>query len=75
MPIEGVVTSSWKKKVFEQVNGKTKINRHYYELCVLEKLERALKCKEVRVEGSYDFRNCFAMAGPKPARAAHPDRC
>jgi hypothetical protein len=29
----------------------------YYELCVLEKLERALKCKEVWVEGSYDFRN------------------
>ena len=57
VPIEGVVTSSWKEKVFEQVNGKTKINRHYYELCVLEKLERALKCKEVWVEGSYDFRN------------------
>ena len=24
VPIEGVVTSSWKEKVFEQVNGKTK---------------------------------------------------
>ena len=57
MPIEGVVTPRWKEKVFEQVNGETKINRRYYELCVLEKLERALKCKEVWVEGSYDFRN------------------
>lgn len=57
VPIEGVVTSSWKEMVFEQVNGETKINRHYYELFVLEKLERALKCKEVWVEGSYDFRN------------------
>src|ERR1700730_10859036 len=57
VPIEGVVTSRWKEKVFEQVNGETKINRRYYELCVLEKLERALKCKEVWVEGSYDFRN------------------
>ena len=27
VPIEGVVTSSWKEKVFEQVNGKTKIPR------------------------------------------------
>jgi hypothetical protein len=52
-----VVTPRWKEKVFEQVNGETKINRRYYELCVLEKLERALKCKEVWVEGSYDFRN------------------
>ena len=57
VPIEGVVTSRWKEKVFEQVNGETKINRRYYELCVLEKLDRALKCKEVWVEGSYDFRN------------------
>jgi NurA-like 5'-3' nuclease len=37
-----VVTPRWKEKVFEQVNGETKINRRYYELCVLEKLERAL---------------------------------
>ena len=57
VPIEGVVTPRCKEKVFEQVNGETKINRRYYELCVLEKLERALKCKEVWVEGSYDFRN------------------
>jgi hypothetical protein len=38
VPIEGVVTPRWKEKVFEQVNGETKINRRYYELCVLEKL-------------------------------------
>jgi len=57
VPIEGVVTPRWKEKVFEQVKGKTKINRRYYELCALERLEHALKCKEVWVEGSYDFRN------------------
>lgn len=55
MPIRSsdplILTSRWKEKVFEQVNGETKINRRYYELCVLEKLERALKCKEVWVEG------------------------
>ena len=53
VPIEGVVTPRWKEKVFEQVKGKTKINRRYYELCALERLEHALKCKEVWVEGSY----------------------
>ena len=29
----------------------------YYELCVLQQLEHALKCKEIWVEGSYAFRN------------------
>ena len=33
------------------------VNRQYYELCVLQRLERALKCKEVWVEGAYAFRN------------------
>jgi TnpA family transposase len=57
VPLEGVVTPAWKEKVCEEVNGKTKVVRHYYELCVLQKLQRALKCKEVWVEGSYAFRN------------------
>lgn len=52
-----MVTPRWTEKVLEQVDGDTKVNRHYYELCVLEQLERALKCKEVWVEGSYAFRN------------------
>lgn len=57
VPLDGVVTPRWKEKVLEHVDGNTKVNRHYYELCVLEQLERALKCKEVWVEGSYAFRN------------------
>jgi TnpA family transposase len=57
VPVDGIVTRSWHEKVFEEVNGETKVNRHYYELCVLEKLQRALKCKEVWVEGSLAFRN------------------
>ncbi|MBV9490864.1 MAG: Tn3 family transposase, partial [Verrucomicrobia bacterium] len=57
VPLEGVVTPRWKDKAFEQVHGQTKVNRRYNELCVLEKLERALKGKEVWVEGSYAFRN------------------
>ena len=57
VPIEGVVSPGWAFKVFEEVEGKTKVNRHYYELCVLQKLQRALKCKEVWVDGSHGFRN------------------
>jgi len=57
VPIEGVVTPAWKEKVFADVNGELKVVRRYYELCVLQKLQRALKCKEVWVEGAYAFRN------------------
>jgi len=57
IPWEGVVPPSWKELVFEQHGAERKINRHAYELCVLQQLERALKCKEVWVEGSYAFRN------------------
>jgi hypothetical protein len=57
VPLEGVVSPKWQEKVVEEVKGEPRVNRHYYELCVLEKLERALKCKEVWVEGSYAFHN------------------
>jgi hypothetical protein len=57
VPIAGIVTPAWKQKVFEQVKDETRVNRRYYELCVLQQLQRALKCKEVWVEGSYAFRN------------------
>jgi TnpA family transposase len=43
--------------VFEAVKEETRVNRRYYERCVLQQLQRALKCKEVWVEGSYAFRN------------------
>ena len=57
MPIEGVVLPSWRDTVLEHKDGSVRINRRYYELCVLQQLERALKCKEIWVEGSYAFRN------------------
>jgi len=57
VPIEGIVTESWMSLVVENVGGQEKINRKYYEICVLQQLERALKCKEIWVEGSYAWRN------------------
>jgi hypothetical protein len=47
VPITGIVTPAWKQKVFEQVKDGTRVGRRYYELCVLQQLQRALKCKEV----------------------------
>ena len=57
VPLEGVVTSAWSDTVLEQVGASMKVNRKYYELCVLQQLERALSCKEIWVEGSYEWRN------------------
>ncbi len=57
VPIDGIVTESWTSMVIENVGGQKKINRKYYEICVLQQLERALKCKEIWVEGSYAWRN------------------
>jgi TnpA family transposase len=57
VPIQGVVPRGWTEHVFEEVKGEAKVNRHYYELCVLQQLQRALKCKEIWVEGAHAFRN------------------
>jgi TnpA family transposase len=57
VPVKGIITESWLSAVLENVGGKTRINRKYYEVCVLLQLEKALKCKEVWVEGSYAWRN------------------
>ncbi len=57
IPLDGVVTTAWQEKVCETIDGERKIHRRYYELCVLQKLQRALKCKEIWVKGSYAFRN------------------
>src|SRR6266850_823627 len=57
VPIEGVVLPRWRDTVLEHKDGHVRVNRRYYELCVLQQLERALKCKEIWVEGSYAFRN------------------
>jgi TnpA family transposase len=57
VPLEGIVTESWLSTVIEKAAGETKINRKYYEVCVLLQLERALKCKEIWVEDSYTWRD------------------
>ena len=49
----GFIRQRWARHVLRGGS----IDRRYYELCVLQQLERALKCKEVWVEGAYAFRN------------------
>lgn len=54
---EELLTDAWKEMVIEDSWGTPRIVKHYFELCVLQKLEKALKNKEVWVEGSYRYRN------------------
>ena len=54
---EELLTGSWKEMVIENDGGTPRILKHYFELCVLQNLEKALKNKEVWVEGSYRYRN------------------
>lgn len=54
---EEILTGHWKDIVLEGGPRGTRAVKHYFELCVLEKLERAMKCKEVWVEGAYRFRD------------------
>lgn len=51
--LSGVPEQLWSKKDGQN----TRIMKHYFELCVLQKLEKALKNKEVWVEGAYRYRN------------------
>ena len=57
VPLDGVVLPSWRDTVIEKHDDTVQINRQYYELWVLQQLERALTCKEVWVEGAHAFRN------------------
>ena len=41
----------------EDVQGRERINRIIYEICVLEALRDKLRCKEIRVMAADKFRN------------------
>ncbi len=51
------LTGPWKEMIIEDDFGKPRIIKHYFELFILQNLEKALKNKGVWVEGSYRYRN------------------
>ena len=74
VPIEGIVTGSWSFTVLEQVGKQTRINRKYYELCVLQQLERAcaggLATRKHR-EDARKFGSKALTNGAIPVRISH----
>lgn len=57
VPIKGVVPPAWFDAVVKEAGGGRRVGRASYELCALEALREALRCKEVWVEGADRYRN------------------
>jgi TnpA family transposase len=58
VPIDGVVTDAWRDAVVElDPEDEPRINRLNYEICVLQVLQKRLRCKEIWVEGADRYRN------------------
>ena len=58
VPLDGVVSGLWREAVIEKdAQGRQRVNRITYEICVLQALRERLRCKEVWVVGSNRYRN------------------
>jgi len=58
VPIDGVVRGLWREAVTEKdLEGRSRVNRITYEICVLETLRDKLRCKEIWVVGANRYRN------------------
>ncbi len=58
VPLDGIVRPLWRGAVVDQdPQGRPRIDRITYEICVLEALREQLRCKEVWVAGANRYRN------------------
>jgi TnpA family transposase len=58
VPLDGVVGGLWRDAVIEtDAQGRQRINRITYEICVLQALREQLRCKEIWVVGANRYRN------------------
>ncbi len=58
VPLDGVVRDLWHDAVVEtDAQGRPRVNRVSYEICVLQALREQLRCKEIWVVGADRYRN------------------
>jgi hypothetical protein len=58
VPTEGIVRGLWRDATLEKdAEGRKRVNRITYEICVLEALRNRLRCKEIWVVGANRYRN------------------
>jgi TnpA family transposase len=58
VPTDGIVRALWRDAVIEKDGeGRERVNRITYEICILEALRNRLRCKEIWVLGANRYRN------------------
>jgi hypothetical protein len=58
IPLEGIVSSGWRDLIIiPDKQGRLRVDRLKYELCVLQVLRERLRCKEIWVVGANRYRN------------------
>lgn len=58
VPLDGVISKKWLDIVLEQdKDGKNRVNRITYEVCVLRALRKRVRCKEIWIDGADRYRN------------------
>lgn len=58
VPTIGIVRDKWRQIVIEEDNdGKVRLNRIHYAICVLQTLRERLQCKEIWGVGAERYRN------------------
>jgi TnpA family transposase len=58
VPIDGVARGLWQEAIIEKdAEGRSRVNRITYEICVLEALREKLRCKGIWVVGANRHRN------------------
>jgi hypothetical protein len=58
VPLEGIVSSGWRDLIIiPDKQGRLRVDRLKYELCVLQVLRERLRCKEIWVVGGNRYRN------------------
>jgi TnpA family transposase len=65
VPLEGIVSSGWRDLIIiPDKQGRLRVDRLKYELCVLQVLRERLRCKEIWVVGANRYRNPDAQPEP-----------
>jgi hypothetical protein len=71
-PDDDIVRGHWREAVVEKdAEGRQRINRITYEICVLEALREKLRCKEIWVVGADRYRNPDEDLRPTSRRSAY----
>jgi len=56
-PIDNIIPKAWESMVFDEVDGKVKVNKYNYEIAVLEQVKSFIGFKAIWIESTYRYRD------------------